>query len=285
MPQHLIELGGAPDAPLMHIAIANGFSAETYRPLLEPFFADYRVVCLPLRALWHNAPKPPPITGTGWRIMADDMLAGMRQFQLENVIALGHSMGGIASMLAAFTQPQRFSKLILLDPTILTKNHVKMLGKAQQAGVADQFFMAQNALKRRNHFESVEAAYEHFASKRLFENWPERTLRLYVEDGTKPAPDGDGLVLRFDPAWEAYYFASAYTAVWDNLPRLNNLLPTLFVQGADSHTFLPPSYEAVQEIVPSADYRQVEGHGHLFPQSAPTETAQIIREWLASVDN
>jgi pimeloyl-ACP methyl ester carboxylesterase len=165
------------------------------------------------------------------------------------------------------------------------KDQLDMLGQAQQAGVADQFFMAQNALNRRNHFESVDAAYTYFAGKRLFQDWPERTLRLYVEDGTKPAPDGDGLVLRFDPAWEANYFASAYALIWDDLPRLNNLLPTLFIQGTASDTFLPPLYEAVQEIVPSADYRQVEGHGHLFPQSAPTETAQIIREWLASVND
>lgn len=281
MPQPIIELGGAPDAPIMHIAIANGFFAETYLPLLSHFFADYRVVCLPPRALWENAPEPPSVSAEGWRIMADDILAGLAAHQLEDVTLVGHSMGGTASMLAALKEPERFKQLVLLDPTILTQEQSRMLGEAQHAGIAEQFWMAQNALKRRNFFESKEAAYEHFAGKTLFERWPDQTLRLYVEHGLVPAPDGDGVVLRFTPGWEAYYFASGYAYGWEDLPKLNGLLPTLIIQAEGSDAFTDESYAAAQALVPSATFEQITGQPHLFPQTAPDETAQMIKSWLA----
>src|SRR5262245_22227216 len=115
MPQTLYEFGGKPDAPVMHLAVANGFPPQTYIPLFQPFTERYRVVSLPPRALW-SGQHDPSETGS-WRALADDLLAGMETHKLNNVIAVGHSFGGVASALAAIKQPQRFRALILLDPT------------------------------------------------------------------------------------------------------------------------------------------------------------------------
>lgn len=77
--------------PTMHLAVANGFPPLTYTPLLGPLTDRYRVVSLPPRPLWSNPPSPETLTS--WRVLADDLLAGMREYDLRDVIAVGHSFG------------------------------------------------------------------------------------------------------------------------------------------------------------------------------------------------
>ena len=281
MPQPLIELGGRADAPILHIAVANGFPPQTYIPLLRHFFDDYRVVSLPPRALWGDGSPPPVSDGGDWRTIADDLLAGLAQYDLRDVLMVGHSFGGVASILASLQDASRMKAMILLDPTILIPELMLMLDQARQRGMAENAPMAQAARKRRNLFDSVDEAFDRFRDKELFAQWSDATLRLYVQHGTMPDPDGEGRILSWSPAWESYYFSTAYTAIWDELPAFAGVLPTLFVNGSESDTFIPRSARKVAELVPGADYATVEEHGHLFPQSAPDETAQLMQSWLA----
>ena len=65
MPQTLLELAGDADAPILHIAPANGFPPQTYLPMLRGLSASYRVVCCPPRALWGD--QAPPAELRDWR--------------------------------------------------------------------------------------------------------------------------------------------------------------------------------------------------------------------------
>lgn len=279
MPQPLIDLGGNPDAPILHIAIANGFPPQTYIPLLRPFMDEYRVVSLPPRALWGD--QTPPIEHQNWQKLADDMLAGFDQYGLSDVLAIGHSFGAIGSLLAVIKEPERFKSLVLLDPTILVPSLLEMIAQAWEQGVHDQMPLVQGALRRRSEFESKDDAFERFRGKRLFTGWSDEVLRLYIEHGTQPKADGEGVELTWSPAWEAYYFSTVHQIIWNELPALDGLVPTLIVRGGTSDTLVPEAYAKLKELVPSATYAEIDGHGHLFPQSAPEETAQTIQGWLA----
>lgn len=281
--QPLIELGGAPNAPTLHLALANGFVAQTYLPLLRYLTDTYHAVCLPPRALWGDL-EPPDLTPEthDWRQLADDLLAGFDQYALNDLVAIGHSFGGIATMLAAIRQPERFKAMIFLDPTLLDPEILGWMRQAQAAGQADEQPLAQIALRRSRDFDSVEAVYERFRSKKVFAQWPDETVRLYAEYGTVPHQDKRRLA--WSPEWEAFYYSTGYTEMWDDVPKLSSLdVPMLFLNGGDSDTFIESSVERAQRLVPQATFRTIEGHGHLFPQSAPAETAQMIHEWLTTI--
>ena len=87
----LYDFGGS--GPLLHVSIANGFPPETYRPLLDPLTGRYHVVCLLPRPLWPDPPDPQTLTT--WRVLASDLLDGLRAHGMDDVILLGHSMGGL----------------------------------------------------------------------------------------------------------------------------------------------------------------------------------------------
>lgn len=283
MPQPLIELGGDAALPTLHLALANGFVPQTYLPLLRHFTPAYHAVCLPPRALWGDQTPPAVTPQRNWSELADDLLAGIAQVGLRDVLAFGHSFGGIATLLAALREPQHFRAIVLLDPTILGREFTQMMAAAQQESRVGAFPLVQMAQRRRSTFASVDEAYERFRGRRLFAQWSDEAVRLYAEYGTSPLPDGTR-TLAWPADWEAYYFSTLYTPIWEELPKLKNLpVPLLILNGGDSDTYVPDTVAEVRQMLPNAAHQTIAGHGHLFPQSAPDATAKVIQGWLAQI--
>jgi len=273
------EFGGS--GPVIHLAGANGFPPETYRPLLDPLTAQYRVLSLLPRPLW-PAPPPPDALG-GWHDLAADLLAGLRERQLNGVIGVGHSMGGVFSMLAALAEPDRFRALILLDPTILPPAASLGIRTMRGLGLEENLPLVKGARKRRSMFASTQAAYRYWREKPLFDGWPDETVRLYAESMTRPDPLNGGVRLAWPREWEARVYETVPGDLWREVPKLAGLLPVLVVRGAETDTFTGASARRFARLVPQAEMVTVEGHGHLFPHSAPDETRGIVKGWLAGL--
>jgi pimeloyl-ACP methyl ester carboxylesterase len=271
-----IELGGPRDGGIIALAIANGFPPQTYLPMLRPLMVRYRVVCLPPRALWGAGP---PGDGDDWPGLARDLLDALQHHGLDDVIAIGHSFGGVAWMLAALEAPQRFRGLVLLDPTISPEPLLQMMREVQAQGMTDQVPIVQAGLRRRERFLNREEAFAYLHGRKIFADWPDETLRLYVTHGLKETPAGD-VELTWPVAWEVHYYRTLYTHSWDHLPGLDGLLPTLFVAGETTDAFVPESAARVRQMLPAASHVTIPQHGHLFPQSAPGATSAIIGAWL-----
>lgn len=273
--QPIYDFGG--NGPVINIALANGFPPQTYAPLVEPLTAQYRVVCLLPRPLWG---EPPPARRLSWsELIAEDLVNGLREQHLNDAILIGHSFGGVASLLASMrASRKRVKALVLLDPTILPSVGMWMMKLVQFLGGERGNPLAQGALKRQYIFDSHDAAYDKFKSKRLFADWDDAAVRAYA-DSMKPTDDGK-VTLAWSREWEAYIFKTLYTSTWDDLRDFPRDLPLLVVRGGTSDTFMPAAAKRLRRLLPEATYAEIAEHGHLFPQSAPARTREIITEWL-----
>src|SRR5260221_7697252 len=112
-------LENALDKPLVNLAYANGFPPQIYQAALEPLLNDYHVISLHARPLWGDS-APAPESLTSWEQLGDDLLAALEEFTDQPVIGIGHSVGGVATMIAAVKRPDRFSRLVLIEPTLLS---------------------------------------------------------------------------------------------------------------------------------------------------------------------
>ena len=279
MPQTLIELTGEPKAPILNLMPANGFPPQTYLPILRGL-AGFRAISLPPRALWGD--QSPPSAYRSWRDAADDLLQGLERYDLRDIVAVGHSLGGVISMLALLKQPARFRALIMLDPVLLPQETLDQLAKAREAGRIDAMPLVQGARRRRQVFDSRDDAYSRFRQKPIFADWSAEALSLYVEHGLRPREYNAGFELCWSPEWEAHYFATVYHDIWHDLPKLNALAPTLIIRAEHSDTLPAASFARARSLLPGAAFHELRGQGHLFPQAAPQETARVIAEWLAT---
>jgi pimeloyl-ACP methyl ester carboxylesterase len=276
MPQTLYEFGGQ-GAPV-HLAVANGFPPPTYRSLAAPLTERYRVFSLPPRALWGN--PPPPESVRTWRDLADDLLAGLEAFHIEPVVAIGHSFGAVASLVAAAQKPERFRALVLLDPTIFLPWQMFTLSVLRVFGLQTRMPLVRGALNRRARFANVDEAYAYWRGKRLFHDWPDEAVRLYTAGTTQPDRDGHGIELAWSPAWEARCYQTILTTTWHYLAALRGTLPILLLRGARSDTLSAQVAARMCRVLPQIRSLEVEGYGHLFPHAAPEATLRRIEPWL-----
>jgi pimeloyl-ACP methyl ester carboxylesterase len=225
---------------------------------------------------------PPPVQPGTWDSLADDLLAGLRQHELPPLIGVGHSFGAIASLLAAIRDPSRFTALAMLDPTIPPPAYMEVFRAERARGETPFRPLMQGARKRRSRFATGEEAFEYWRSKPLFADWSDEAVWRYTRAMLHPIGDG-GFTLTWSSAWEAHYYESFFPDTWDRIGELDASLPLLIVGGAASDTLLPEAAALLRERLPWASHVSLPARGHLFPQSAPAETGEVLRTWLSGL--
>ncbi len=210
---------------------------------------------------------------------ADDLAEVFASFG-EPVIAAGHSLGGVASLMVAATRPELVRALVLLDPTIFPRSWRWPLAVAKRLGLGHRFPIAARAAARRGVWPSRDTVARAFRGKPTFSGWEEESFAAFLDCSFAAQTDGR-LQLRCAPAWEAQVFATTPHNVWRLLPRL--ACPVLLVYGESSDTFRGPAARDFARRVPHAQLMPVPGASHFVPQERPDEVARAVVDFVARV--
>jgi len=259
--------------PIIHFAHANSYPAGTYRVFFEHLRKHYDVQALPIHA--HNPAYP---VSNGWSALVTELVDALESRYSQPVILVGHSMGGILSLMAARARPELARCVVLLDSPLVAGWRAVLLRAAKRIGIDDRFSPAQFSEKRRNVWPDAEAAYRHYASKPMFAAWPPEVLRDYVDHGLMP--HAEGVTLRFTRETE--------TAVYRTLPHhLGQLIrrpfpvPVGFVGGTDSVECRQAGLTATRRLV-GRHFTQIPG-GHLFPMEHPVAAAKALHGMIGNL--
>ena len=196
------------DGPTIFLAHATGFHARCWDRVAERL-PEFRCIALDMRGHGLSSKPEPPYP---WRRFGEDVAALADRLGLEGAIGSGHSKGGYAVTLAAALRPGTFSKLLLIDPVILSREAYRMTPPE-----GEHF-----AARRRNEWASPEAMFESFASRPPFNLWDRDVLRDYCQYGLVPNPAGEGFVLACPPRIEAATYAgSAGGDIYDEIATID----------------------------------------------------------------
>ena len=197
----------------------------------------------------------------------------------EPAFLVGHSLGGILSLMCAAHHPELARGVVLIDSPVIGGWRATTLGLAKRTPLIGSLSPGRISQKRRNHWPSAEAALESFQQKKSFARWDPQVLQDYIAFGTH---DADGQrVLSFDRDVE--------TAIYNGLPhKLDHLLkrhplkcPAAFIGGTHSAEMRQAGIDLTHKVV-KGRVMMLDG-SHLFPMEKPIATAAAIEASLRNL--
>ena len=187
------DLGG--EGPPLVLAHATGFHGRVWEPLAA-HLTGFHLWSIDMRA--HGDSTAPEDRPLEWYGFADDVLSVIDGIGLEKPFGVGHSKGAASLLLAEQARPGTFTALYLYEPVVVPTDHV--------TGHNPDNPLSTGARRRRDTFESFDAAYENYASKPPFNTLHQEVLRVYVDHGFTQNDDGT-VSLKCLPENEAEVYA------------------------------------------------------------------------------
>ncbi|MEO7031526.1 MAG: alpha/beta hydrolase, partial [Herbaspirillum sp.] len=214
----------------------------------------------------------------GWQYLVDELANELRTNFSEPVILVGHSMGGMLSLMVACAHPELIRCVVLVDAPVVAGWRAVLLRLAKLTGMDLKFSPAQFSIKRRNHWADAAAAYQHYAVKPMFAAWAPGVLNDYMESGLKP--DATGVTLSFTREIET----AVYRSLPDNIGRMVRhgvQVPVGFVGGLESIECRQAGLAATRRLV--GEHLQLLPGGHLLTMEHPVPTAQAVRQMIRTL--
>lgn len=267
-----------PNRPTLVFTHANSYPPGCYRLLLEAWQAAGWPV-LPTPMLGHQAQHPPT---PNWPHLLDELLANVDHTLPPGapVVFVGHSLGGLLSLMAATRRPAQARAVVQLDSPYISGWRAGFVRFGHLTGLAHRVPPASIAHQRREHWPDRESLERHFLSKPLFQAWDTRVLGDYLREGFEPDPERGGWRLRFHRAVEAHIYATLPHNLSGFVRRLH--APLGFVAGTRSREMRQGGLAATRALVGPAHFHEINGT-HLFPFERPLETAAAVLRLLSSL--
>jgi pimeloyl-ACP methyl ester carboxylesterase len=160
---------------IIQFSHANGFPAKTYTKLFDNL-NEYKISTI------NNLGENTNAADINWYDLTDEILESVDKIG-EPVIGVGHSFGGVLTLLAAAKKPELFHDIILLDPPLFSSHKRCLIRLLRALNIEDWVSPSGKSKRRRDHFDSKSQAKSFFQANKLFKNFNPQVLNDYVTHG------------------------------------------------------------------------------------------------------
>lgn len=249
--------------PTIYFAHANSFPAGTYRQYFSFLEEKYKVDALEM--FGHD---PRFAVDDGWNGLLAQLEHALQSRSRKPVILVGHSLGGMLSLMLGRARPDLARCVVLLDAPVVAGWRARAWWLLKTLKQSDRVSPAKFSRQRRNHWPDADAAYAHFAAKPMFACWPEQVLRDYIASATRPGEQGLELAFTREVETEIYRAVPHHLSLLLKDPYP---LPVGFIGGEDSNECRQAGMYATRKLV--GRHLQILPGGHLFPMENPLAAA------------
>lgn len=231
-------------------------SYENLGVIARALAGQWQVVNLDMRnhgrSDWHDS--------MSYALMAEDVKDTLDHLGLEQVIVLGHSMGGKIAMEFALRYPERVNKLILADisPVQNRPRHLEILSALDSIDLNN--LQSRQQADQQLALSITETGVRQFLLKSLYKEDDHFRWRFNIK----------ALIANYPQLLEAPPSKGPYTG------------PTLFIKGAESDYLLPEHQSLIQQLFPHSKAKIIMGTGHWLHAEKPVAFAKIVTDFLLS---
>lgn len=254
------DLGG--DGPPLVLAHATGLHGRAWGPLGPALGRHFRCWSFDFRG--HGDASRPTPPSFDWQGFGDDVLSVIDSLGLDQPFGFGHSQGATAMLLAEQARPGTFAALYLFEPVAPPPDPLPP--------PMDDHPLVMGALRRRDQFESVDAAIERLGAKPPLDDFHPAALRAYVEHGVHPLPHG-GVALKCRREDEAQvYRMGVRNQAFAHLGEVR--CAVTLARGTLSRALSADLAERQVDQLPDGTGEELEGLDHFGPMEQPDLVAQ-----------
>lgn len=263
--------------PTLVFSHANGFPAGTYRQL----FALWRAAGWRVLAVEQFGHDPAYPVTSNWPRLRDQLIDFIDQHAPQGAFLVGHSLGGLLSLLAASKRPDLARGLILLDSPVFTGWRSHTVQVLKRSRLIQRLGPGKVSATRRHAWPSRQAALDHFAAKPKFARWAPGVLADYIACGTHR--QGGEMVLSFTREVETRIYNTLPHHLGRVLHRRPLRCPVGFIAGTRSTEIRQGGIEGARRLA-GERFLWLEGT-HLYPMERPRETAEAVLALLAQLQD
>lgn len=257
---------------LVHFSHGNGFPSPSYRQLLDNLLPRYD--CIYLEKSGHNPQFP---VTDNWPFLVAEVLDNIKRQANQPVIAIGHSMGGVLSLLAALEEPSLFKAVIMLDSPLLGYFKSKVVRLAKALGFIDRITPAFQSQGRRSYWQTRDDLVAYLKKRALFQTFSDESLDDYINYGMHQTEKG--YELHFDPHIEYLIYRSIPHQLQQYERKLT--VPAALIYGDKSKVVDRFDRKYMKKKFGIKSF-EIEG-SHMFPMESPRLVANEIFRVLDAI--
>ena len=260
--------GPAADAPVLLCLPGLTRNSKDFAALANDFQHTHRVICPDQRGRGRSA-RDPDAARYRPDQYAQDMITLLNVLEIQVVVAIGTSLGGLMAILLMASNPQRIRAAVLNDigPEIDPHGVARIagyVGKTAAPGGWDEA-VSQTAHTNGEAFPDFTAV-----------NWRAMARDLYIQEGRAP-------VLDYDPAIaQGLASGSATPNLWPLFDSLHEK-PMLVIRGEISDILSAATLAEMSRRLPRVVSTNIPGRGHAPTLNEPDARA-AIEKFLGGLD-
>jgi len=229
-----------------------GFS-DNWQTLATNFSEYFRVILIDFRNHGHS----PWSDDFSYDLMVDDLKELIDDLNLENIILVGHSMGGKVAMHFAQKFPEKIEKLVVVDMGVkqYTQHHQEVLEAFNKVDLEGITARSQVELILSDFIESM--GVRQFLLKNLY--WKEKG----------------------ELAWRVNFVVleKAMPEILSALPYKEVLIPSLFIRGELSNYIEDNDIQELESFFSDMSLKTIKNAGHWVHADAPEEFTNSVLEF------
>lgn len=262
---HYLEWGQQDNPPLLMLH-ATGLCAHPWQPIAQELAQDYRVLAFDQRG---HGDTEPSDKGYSFELAGQDLAEIIKAMELSGLRVVGHSSGGLATIIAAALLPGRIERAVLVETRVGESPANAPPGELKER--------AQRTRLKRAIWESREAMAAAYRPRAAFKDWQETAFNAFIEGGTRQLPDGRA-ELKCPPEVEAVFYEQRdELQVSRYLQGLTGDFLLLLGNYPGAQTLDDTGVRRFQELVAGARVKPMGRGSHFLPLEHPAAVLREIR--------